>query len=75
MKNIGEVLKRAKKLPKKYKGKSTKLGGGGRFQMVKDQVAKSGASNPGAVAAAIGRAKFGAKKFSKMAAAGRKRAY
>jgi hypothetical protein len=33
----------------------------------------SGAKNPGAVAAAIGRKKYGAKKMSKMAAAGRKK--
>lgn len=73
MKDIGEVLSKAKKMPKTYKGKSTKVGGGGRFQMVEDQAAKNGAKNPGAVAAAIGRAKYGASRFAKMGAAGRKK--
>jgi hypothetical protein len=63
-----------KAMPKKYDGKSTKPGGGGRFAMVEASAKKSGASNPAAVAAAVGREKYGAKKMSGMAAAGRKRA-
>jgi hypothetical protein len=40
-----------------------------------EKVAKAGgAKDPVAVAAAIGRKKYGAKKFAKMAAAGKKRA-
>jgi hypothetical protein len=54
--------------------KSMKLGGGGRFAKVKAAAAKSGARDPGAVAAAIGRKKYGAKKMAKMSAKGRKRA-
>jgi hypothetical protein len=53
--------------------KSMKLGGGGRFAKVKASAAKSGARDPAAVAAAVGRKKYGAKKMAKMAAAGRKR--
>ncbi len=54
-----------------YKGKSNKLGGGGRFAQV---AAKAGGGKKGAaIAAAIGRKKYGAKKMSVMAAAGRKR--
>jgi hypothetical protein len=53
--------------------KNAKLGEGGRFAYVKQQAAKSGAKNPGAVAAAIGRKKYGKEKFQKMAAAGRRR--
>lgn len=57
-----------------YKGKSNKLGGGGRFKQVVEAVRKRGVRNPEAVAAAIGRKKYGAKKMTKMAVAGRKRA-
>lgn len=56
-------------------GKSMKLGGGGRFAKLKAKIAARGnVRNPGAVAAAIGRKKYGTAKFQKMAAAGRKRA-
>lgn len=61
------------KLPKTFKGKSTKLGGGGRFAMVEAAAKKSGASNPAAVAASIGRKKYGAKKFASLAAKGKKK--
>jgi hypothetical protein len=54
--------------------KKPKLGTGARFAAVKRSVAASGARNPAAVAAAIGRKKYGKAKFQKMAAAGRKRA-
>lgn len=54
--------------------KSMKLGGGGRFAALKSKLAKrGGVSNPGAVAAAIGRAKYGKGRFQAMAAKGRKR--
>lgn len=54
------------------KGKSMKLGGGGRFAKLKGELAaKKGVSNPGALAAYIGREKYGAKKMSKMAANGK----
>lgn len=54
-------------------GKSMKLGGGGRFAALKSKLAeKPGVSNPGALAAYIGREKYGASKMSKMAAKGRK---
>lgn len=55
-------------------GKSMKLGGGGRFQAVERAAAAGGARNPAAVAAAAGRAKYGAKRMNAMAQAGRKRA-
>ncbi len=57
-----------------YKGKSNKLGGGGRFAPVEAKAAAGGAKNPAAVAAAVGRKKYGAKKMSAMATVGRKRA-
>ncbi len=53
--------------------KSMKPGGGGRFAKMKAKL-KGKVRNPGAVAAAIGRKKYGKKRFQKMAATGRKRA-
>jgi hypothetical protein len=57
-----------------FKGKSNKLGGGGRFAQVVAAAKKGGAKNPQAVAAMMGRKKYGASKMAKMAAAGRVRA-
>lgn len=48
-----------------------KLGAGGRFAKLKGQLAREGAQDPAALAAFIGRRKYGKKKFQKMAAAGR----
>jgi hypothetical protein len=51
-----------------------KLGSGERFAKLKAKLGKrSGVSNPGALAASIGRKKYGASKMAKMSAAGRKR--
>ena len=41
-----------------------KLGTGERFSQLKSKLAKKGIKNPAALAAKIGRAKYGAKKFS-----------
>ena len=47
--------------------KKPKLGSGKRFQNLKKQLAaKPGVTDPAALAAAIGRKKFGAKKFNKL---------
>jgi hypothetical protein len=59
-------------LPKTFEGKSTKLGGGGRFARIEAAAEKSGAKNPAAVAAAAGIKKYGKEKMTKMAVAGRK---
>ena len=53
--------------------KSMKLGGGGRFAKVEAAAKKSGAKNPGAVAAAAGIKKYGVAKMEKMAHAGKER--
>lgn len=51
------------------------LGEGGRFAALKQKLAKKpGVTNPGALAASIGRKKYGAKKMASMAAKGRKQA-
>ena len=52
-----------------------KLGTGARFKTLEKKIAKrKGVSNPAAVAAEIGRKKYGKEKFQKLAAAGRKKA-
>ena len=48
------------------------LGEGGRFAAVEAAAAKSGASNPAAVAAAVGRKKYGQAKMSELAKMGMK---
>jgi len=53
--------------------KKTKPGEGSRFKAVEAAAKAGGAKDPGAVAAAIGRKKYGSKKFAAMAAAGRKK--
>lgn len=46
-------------------GKSMKLGGGGRFAKLESSLAgKPGIRNPAAVAASIGRKKYGQKRMS-----------
>lgn len=52
--------------------KKAKLGSGTRFKAVEKSAAKSGATNPAAVAATVGIKKYGAKKMEKMAKAGKK---
>lgn len=49
------------------------LGSGARFAAVEKSAAASGARNPAAVAAAVGRKKYGAKKMASLSAAGRNR--
>jgi hypothetical protein len=53
--------------------KKARLGSGKRFSTLKRSLARKGVRDPGALAASIGRKKYGAKKMSKMSAAGRKR--
>lgn len=48
-----------------------KLGQGGRFAALKKKLAGKGASNPGALAAFIGRKRYGKKKFQELAAKGK----
>lgn len=64
------------KMPKTYKGKSTRPGGGGQFQMAVDAMMAKGMPmmEAEAIAAKQGRAKYGAKKMAEFAKAGRKRA-
>lgn len=50
------------------------LGTGQRFAQLKAQLARRGASNPAALAAWIGRRKYGTKRFAQLSAAGRRKA-
>jgi hypothetical protein len=70
---VREVL--AEKKAKTYKGKSMRLGGGGRFAKFVDSLKKSGKSEEQARAIAYkaGVKKYGKGKMAKMAAAGKKR--
>jgi len=43
-----------------------KLGTGARFKALKHQLANKGAKDPGALAAWIGRRKYGKKRFQKL---------
>lgn len=52
--------------------KKPKLGTGKRFDNLEKSLSAKGASDPGALAAYIGRKKFGAKKFAKLSAGGKK---
>ncbi len=56
-------------------GKSMKLGGGGRFAAFKAKLESQGKSSEsaGAIAASVGRRKYGAKRMAGWAAKGRKR--
>ena len=67
-------MKASTRAQKNYKkvAKKSKPGAGARFQAVKKVAKAGGAKNPAAVAAAIGRKKYGKKRFQQMAAAGRK---
>lgn len=66
-------VRRAKR--KAYQeAKKKPVGEGSRFQAVKESAEAGGAHTPGAVAAWIGRSKYGKQRFQAMAAAGRRRA-
>jgi len=54
------------------KKNKAKLGSGARFKKLSHEIAEGGAKDPDAVAAAIGRKKYGKKKFAKLGAAGKK---
>lgn len=53
--------------------KKPKLGSGARFKAIEKKAAASGVSDPAAVAAAAGIKKYGVKRMSKMAQAGKKK--
>lgn len=50
-----------------------KLGSGERFAALRKKLAAKGAKNPGALAAYIGRKKYGKEKFQKLGAAAKRK--
>lgn len=50
-----------------------KLGSGKRFKMIANKLAKQGVNDPKALAASIGRKKYGNKKFQSLAMKGKER--
>jgi hypothetical protein len=58
----------------KRRARKPKLGSGKRFSSLKRSLKRKGAKNPGALAAYLGRKKYGGRKMSKLAAKGRRRA-
>ena len=57
---------------KKSKGSKAKLGSGARFKALEGKLKKKGAKTPGALAAWIGRKKYGKSRFQGLSAKGRK---
>tara|TARA_R110000824_G_scaffold44207_6_gene128743 strand:- start:1979 stop:2167 length:189 start_codon:yes stop_codon:yes gene_type:complete len=53
---------------------SMKPGGGGRFKKLEGDLKKKGVKDPGALAASIGRKKYGKKKMQKFSQAAKNRA-
>jgi hypothetical protein len=70
----GKIPAAALKLIKKEYGKIKNPGAGAFERCVKEVAARGQAASPRGVCATAGRKKYGAKKFAKMAAAGRRRA-
>lgn len=64
-----------KKSAKTYKGKSLKPGGGGKFAKLKDELMEKGKSeeSANAIAATVGRKKYGARKMTAWSSQGKKR--
>lgn len=62
-------------MAKKYKGKSLAPGGGGKFAKMVDTLKSEGKSEESAkaIAATIGRKKYGAKKMATWSSQGKKR--
>jgi len=48
------------------------VGEGGRFNQLEKELSKKGVDDPAALAASIGRKKYGAEKFAELAAKGRR---
>lgn len=63
----------ARKKKSAKKEKKPPLGSGERFKKLTKQLAAKGAENPKALAAWIGRKKYGKKRFQELAAKGKKR--
>jgi hypothetical protein len=67
------VTRRAARESYKRVAKTSRLGSGSRFKAVVKSAKLGGAKNPEAVAAMIGRKKYGQRRMTKMSVAGRKK--
>ena len=72
MARAGIAGRRAKRQAYKAAVKSSKPGGGARFKALAAAAKAGGAKNPGAVAAIIGRKKYGQKNMTNWSVQGRK---
>jgi hypothetical protein len=71
---VRSTLAKRRAARKEYEqAKKKPVGEGSRFKAVEKSAKAGGAENPAAVAAAVGRKKYGKKKFQQMAAAGKKK--
>ncbi len=61
-------------MARKKSQKKAPLGSGERFQALVEKLEKRGAKNPEALAAWIGRKKYGKKKFQSLSKAGKRKA-
>ena len=68
--NRSSIRQQVMKAPKKRKAK---LGSGARYKKLTKSLKKGGARDPKALAAWIGRKKYGKKKFQKLATKGRRK--
>lgn len=68
------AARRAARAAYEHAAKTSAPGEGSRFAALAASAKAGGARNPGAVAAAAGRRKYGKKRFQAMAAAGKRRA-
>ena len=73
MVNRSSARQQIMKAPKKKRKSKTKLGSGARFKKLTSKLKKRGAKDPKALAAWIGRKKYGKEKMASMARRGRKR--
>lgn len=72
-KKAGLPARRAARKAYEQAVKTSKPGEGKRFAALKTAAAASGARDPGAVASAAGRRRYGKSAFQKMAATGRRK--
>ena len=59
-------------MAKKKEGRKPPLGSGQRFKQLTEELRRKGADDPKALAAWIGRKKYGKKRFQELARKGRK---
>lgn len=69
--SLADKMRDKGKPEKPKEGSEYKLGSGKKFAALKQQLAQKGVNDPAALAASIGRKKYGAKKFNSLSHKGR----